>query len=72
VRAGVREHAVSIQFRFEVYNLFNTPQFGAPNGSVAIRSGKPVQHIGIEHLAKTLAAEGQILHQRDAQPLPPN
>jgi hypothetical protein len=30
----IAEHAVTAQFRFEVYNLFNTPQFGFPNNTV--------------------------------------
>jgi hypothetical protein len=31
---AVAEHNVTAQFRFEVYNLFNTPQFGAPGGTI--------------------------------------
>ena len=32
--ADVRDHKITAQFRFEVFNLFNTPQFGAPNGGI--------------------------------------
>ena len=30
----VKDHAITAQFRFEVYNVFNTAQFAAPNGTV--------------------------------------
>ena len=31
---NIRERKVTAQFRFEVFNLFNTPQFGAPGGTI--------------------------------------
>lgn len=35
---SVRDHEITAQFRAECYNLFNTPQFGSPNGTVASQS----------------------------------
>ncbi|MBV9081309.1 MAG: TonB-dependent receptor [Acidobacteriaceae bacterium] len=31
--ASLSDHIINVQFRSEFYNLFNHPQFGAPNGS---------------------------------------
>ena len=36
--ASFGEHEIVSQFRAECYNLFNTPQFAAPNGSVSSQS----------------------------------
>jgi hypothetical protein len=33
-KASLSDHMINIQFRSEFYNLFNHPQFGAPNGTV--------------------------------------
>jgi len=33
-KTSLRDHTINVQFRSEFYNLFNHPQFGAPNGSV--------------------------------------
>jgi hypothetical protein len=30
---NISDHSIKVQFRSEFYNLFNHPQFGAPNGS---------------------------------------
>jgi len=35
---SVSDHQVTAQFRFEVYNVFNTVQFAAPNGTVSSQS----------------------------------
>ena len=35
---SIRDHEITAQFRAECYNLFNTPQFGSPNGTVASQS----------------------------------
>ena len=35
---SIAEHVLNIQFRAECYNLFNTPQFNSPNGSVTSQS----------------------------------
>jgi hypothetical protein len=32
--ASIRDREITTQFRAECFNLFNTPQFAAPNGSV--------------------------------------
>ena len=37
-RASIGDHAITTQFRSEFYNLFNHPQFAAPNGSVTSQS----------------------------------
>ena len=37
-KPSIAEHALNIQFRAECYNLFNTPQFNSPNGSVTSQS----------------------------------
>jgi hypothetical protein len=38
LRPSIREHELNIQFRAECYNLFNTPQFNSPNGTVTSQS----------------------------------
>jgi hypothetical protein len=35
---SVKEHTVTTEFRVEFYNLFNHPQFAAPNGSLTSQS----------------------------------
>ena len=35
---SIKDHKVTTQFRAEFYNLFNHPQFAAPNGSVSAQS----------------------------------
>jgi hypothetical protein len=35
VDISIKDHKVTTQFRAEFYNLFNHPQFAAPNGSVS-------------------------------------
>jgi hypothetical protein len=35
---SVKDHPLGIQFRAECYNLFNTPQFASPNGTVTSQS----------------------------------
>ena len=35
---SIRDHSITTQFRSEFYNLFNHPQFGAPNGSITSQS----------------------------------
>jgi hypothetical protein len=35
---SIADHTLGIQFRAECYNLFNTPQFNSPNGSVTSQS----------------------------------
>ena len=35
---SIADHAINTQFRAECYNLFNTPQFNSPNGSVTSQS----------------------------------
>jgi hypothetical protein len=35
VSISIKDHKVTTQFRAEFYNLFNHPQFAAPNGSVS-------------------------------------
>lgn len=37
-KASIGDHAITTQFRSEFYNLFNHPQFGAPNGSITSQS----------------------------------
>jgi hypothetical protein len=37
-RPSIWDRQWEIQFRAECYNLFNTPQFAAPNGSVTSSS----------------------------------
>ena len=37
-RVSIGDHAITTQFRSEFYNLFNHPQFAAPNGSVTSQS----------------------------------
>jgi len=37
-KPSIAEHVLNIQFRAECYNLFNTPQFNSPNGSVTSQS----------------------------------
>jgi hypothetical protein len=32
-KASLSDHIINVQFRSEFYNLFNHPQFGAPNGT---------------------------------------
>ena len=36
--ASIKDHRITTQFRAEFYNLFNHPQFAAPNGSVTSQS----------------------------------
>jgi hypothetical protein len=36
--ASIRDHAITTQFRSEFYNLFNHPQFAAPNGTITSQS----------------------------------
>ncbi len=36
--AAIHDHEMVTQFRAECYNIFNTPQFGSPNGSVSSQS----------------------------------
>ena len=36
--ASIKDHEIMSQFRAECYNLLNTPQFAAPNGSVSSQS----------------------------------
>ncbi|HMF79606.1 MAG TPA: hypothetical protein VK604_28345 [Bryobacteraceae bacterium] len=36
--ATIGDHAITIQFRSEFYNLFNHPQFAAPNGTITSQS----------------------------------
>jgi hypothetical protein len=36
--ASIREHEIVTQFRAECYNVTNTPQFAAPNGTVTSQS----------------------------------
>ena len=36
--ARIGEHAITTQFRSEFYNLFNHPQFAAPNGTITAQS----------------------------------
>ena len=35
---SIKDHKITTQFRAEFYNLFNHPQFGAPNGTVSAQS----------------------------------
>ena len=35
---SIKDHRVTTEFRAEFYNLFNHPQFAAPNGSVSSQS----------------------------------
>lgn len=35
LKASLKDHAITTQFRSEFFNIFNHPQFGAPNGSPA-------------------------------------
>ena len=37
-KPSIAEHALDIQFRAECFNLFNTPQFNSPNGTVTSQS----------------------------------
>jgi hypothetical protein len=36
--ANIKDHAITTQFRSEFYNLFNHPQFAAPNGTITSQS----------------------------------
>jgi hypothetical protein len=36
--ASIHDHAITTQFRSEFYNLFNHPQFAAPNGTITSQS----------------------------------
>jgi hypothetical protein len=36
---GVRDRKITAQFRFEVFNVFNTPQFAAPSATAAVTAG---------------------------------
>jgi hypothetical protein len=36
---SVRDRKITTQFRFEVFNVFNTPQFAAPSSSAAVTAG---------------------------------
>jgi hypothetical protein len=33
--SSIRDHEIGTQFRFETFNVTNTPQFAAPTGAVS-------------------------------------